>query len=332
MLLNGIICVNYNFIPKFMAPLWYFIFFPVVCSVMRPEKIIAPANVGPLRFPKSSKLILVLHDLHFLELVKYNQGYLQKMMVLCNRVLFRSNIKRAQEIVFVSETQKNKFIAKLHELQIDTSASLKVIYNSFDFHEFARFRERNETASRRIVIATGKNHNKNSALIKSFIEHLVTTRQHDDIAREYEIVILNCSSKDLMHPNALIEYERKYQKKLLFFRNLSRDDYLEVLASAKLIVVPSIEEGFGRILIEASSLDIAILASDIDVFDEILGIERKKFNPLNLQEFLDSLSDSLLDCKNTRKIDFFKYSRSSFLTNWGVLLNETGTDHFNSPH
>ena len=330
--LNGICSINANFMPRFLAPLWYFIVFPIISYIYKPEKIIAPANVGPFFVPKNSTLIVVVHDLHFLELVKNNQGVAQKLMVLCNRLLFRMNIKTAKVFVFVSETQRIKFITKLRTLGIDTAADLELIPNSFDLEEFNGFPKWRECSLPQIVIATGKNYNKNIILIRSFIEHLVKTSQHDSIGHNFELVMLNCYLEDLARQDIVAEYERKFQKKLLCYSSLSRHDYLQTLSVAQLLVVPSVEEGFGRVLIEASALGVPILASDIDVFNEVLGPNRTMFNPMCFLDFADSLLEALNESVKSTSVDLDKYSRPLFLASWEDLFSETHINHFNPPY
>ena len=95
-------------------------------------------------------------------------------------------------------------------------------------------------------------------------------------------------------------------------KNLEKNEYFQVLLNAKLVIAPSIEEGFGRILIEAAAVKSEILASDIKVFDEILGVQRLKFNPHNLQEFVACVFAKLRIAEQQYFLDVEPYSRFKF--------------------
>lgn len=246
-------------------------------------------------------------------------------MVIFNRFLFRRNIKKAREIVFVSDTQKKKFISKINELNLSTSAKLSVIYNSFDLYKIQSIKPQSDEHKNQIVIATGSNNNKNIELVRSFIRHL-SEGNNSQITARYGITILNCTIEEFMCFSTLKLYEEKFGKKIRFCKNLEKNEYFQVLLNAKLVIAPSIEEGFGRILIEAAAVKSEILASDIKVFDEILGVQRLKFNPHNLQEFVACVFAKLRIAEQQYFLDVEPYSRSSFNSSWGALINEANSD------
>ncbi|TFD45618.1 glycosyltransferase family 1 protein [Cryobacterium frigoriphilum] len=59
--------------------------------------------------------------------------------------------------------------------------------------------------------------------------------------------------------------------RLVFHDGVTDDEYLEVLASATALVTASRDEGFGIPLVEAMSLGIPVIVSDIPIFREIGG-------------------------------------------------------------
>ena len=142
-------------------------------------------------------------------------------MVIFNRFLFRRNIKKAREIVFVSDTQKKNFISKINELNLSTSAKLSVIYNSFDLYKIQSIKPQSDEHKNQIVIATGSNNNKNIELVRSFIRHL-SEGNNSQITARYGITILNCTIEEFMCFSTLKLYEEKFGKKIRFCKKILR--------------------------------------------------------------------------------------------------------------
>lgn len=61
------------------------------------------------------------------------------------------------------------------------------------------------------------------------------------------------------------------QATLVFHNGVTDDAYVQLLAGATALVTASLDEGFGIPLVEAMSLGIPVVASDIDIFREIGG-------------------------------------------------------------
>ncbi|MEO6200967.1 MAG: glycosyltransferase family 1 protein [Cryobacterium sp.] len=69
------------------------------------------------------------------------------------------------------------------------------------------------------------------------------------------------------------------QATLIFHDGASDEEYLEVLGSATALVTASLDEGFGIPLVEAMSLGIPVIVSDIPIFREIGGDAALFFDP-----------------------------------------------------
>jgi len=61
------------------------------------------------------------------------------------------------------------------------------------------------------------------------------------------------------------------QATLIFHNGVTDDEYVQLLAEATALVTASLDEGFGIPLVEAMSLGIPVVVSDIDIFREIGG-------------------------------------------------------------
>ena len=62
-------------------------------------------------------------------------------------------------------------------------------------------------------------------------------------------------------------------------------------AHAQALIQPSLSEGFGLTGIEAMRAGCLVMASDIPIFQEIYGRNFVKFNPLDVNTFLQAVQD-----------------------------------------
>jgi glycosyltransferase involved in cell wall biosynthesis len=74
---------------------------------------------------------------------------------------------------------------------------------------------------------------------------------------------------------------RAPQARLVFHDGVTDDDYHRLLRSATALVTASFDEGFGIPLVEAMSLGIPVVVSDIPIFREIGGSAAVYFDPRN---------------------------------------------------
>ena len=73
--------------------------------------------------------------------------------------------------------------------------------------------------------------------------------------------------------------QRAPQARLVFHDGVSDDEYHRLLRSATALITASLDEGFGIPLVEAMSLGIPVVVSDIPIFREIGGSAALYFDP-----------------------------------------------------
>lgn len=69
---------------------------------------------------------------------------------------------------------------------------------------------------------------------------------------------------------------------ILFYHNPTFSDLVFFYMHAKALIHPSLSEGFGLPIIEAAYYHCPIIASDIEVFKELLADHYVSFNPLSI--------------------------------------------------
>ena len=91
----------------------------------------------------------------------------------------------------------------------------------------------------------------------------------------------------------------KLQNKIKIFKKVSQNGLPEFYKNASALVHPSLSEGFGLPIVEAAYFGIPIIASKIDVFQEILENNYIGFDPNNIDDIKE-------------KIEFFIRERPKF--------------------
>lgn len=102
-----------------------------------------------------------------------------------------------------------------------------------------------------------------------------------------------------------------------FHLNPSIDDIVFFYKHAKALIQPSLDEGFGLPLLEASYFGCPALASDIPVFHELLGDSFYSFDPNDTQSIAMAISNRLTDPApkkayyNSKEFSFEKMTRET---------------------
>lgn len=79
------------------------------------------------------------------------------------------------------------------------------------------------------------------------------------------------------------------QARLVFHNGVTDEEYVAVLRSATALVTASLDEGFGIPLVEAMSLGIPVLVSDIPIFREIGGDAAVYFEPTSSTALVEAV-------------------------------------------
>ena len=81
------------------------------------------------------------------------------------------------------------------------------------------------------------------------------------------------------------------QARLVFHDGVTDKEYYSLLRSATALVTASLDEGFGIPLVEAMSLGIPVVVSDIPIFREIGGNAAVYFDPRNADAIVDAVRE-----------------------------------------
>ncbi|MBU1017256.1 glycosyltransferase family 4 protein [Patescibacteria group bacterium] len=235
----------------------------------------------PLFYPK--KLVVTIHDL---TPIKYPTPKASKLPFLIYglKLLFYYlilffGVRKAVKVVAVSETTK-KDIIKTFKIK---SQKVVVSYNfnlDFKFLPPAKHRE-----NYILYVGNAFPHKNLPFLIKA-----------------YETFVSNCSQRGILAPDLiLVGKEDFFYKRLkdsvseklkqkIIFAGFSKGYELEKLyRKAVFVVQPSLYEGFGFQLVEASFAGTLVLCSDIPIFRELAKDSVVYFNPRDIVDLAEKL-------------------------------------------
>ena len=109
------------------------------------------------------------------------------------------------------------------------------------------------------------------------------------------IILILCGSSEMnIHQIIKTKYS-EYSKKILIIDHTDKPE--KILQVADILCIPSEREGFGNIVIEASSCQIPVIGSDISGLDDSLihNMNGLRFKLFNKQNFIESILKLLKD-------------------------------------
>jgi glycosyltransferase involved in cell wall biosynthesis len=109
------------------------------------------------------------------------------------------------------------------------------------------------------------------------------------IKKNIQLVLVSPKSDYSKYINQLIN-NLNLRNKIILYKNASNLELSLFYKTAKGLIFPSLSEGFGLPIIEASYFNCPIIASNIKVFKEILGNKYVSFNPYKVSDIIDKIN------------------------------------------
>jgi glycosyltransferase involved in cell wall biosynthesis len=222
----------------------------------------------PISGVKSRKNVLTIHDIRDL---RFNRNPIQQSVYYA---ILSSSLKKANKIIAVSE------VAREEMLEYFPDASISVVYNGVNVADFRDLSPEDILAVRRrlklpdeYILAVGHfEARKNYLKLVDALSHM--KRAGDGVN---PVIVGNDSGQlgAVVARAALLGASDH----LRVITGLPDSDVRAIYRSAKLLVFPSLYEGFGIPIIEAMASNIPWVLSDIPVFREITEEKGVYFNP-----------------------------------------------------
>lgn len=138
------------------------------------------------------------------------------------------------------------------------------------------------------------------------IERLI--RAFSKINQDVQLILIGPNDFFSKRLSELI-LELKQEKRIFFYHNPTPDDLVFFYKNAEALVHPSLSEGFGLPIVEAAYFNLPIIASNIEIFKELLDDRYIPFHPLHITDIQDKITYALINRVRYRYDDMVsKYS------------------------
>lgn len=255
-----------------------------------PVNIYLTQYITPFFVGKKIKIITVIHDISF----NFFPQFIKKSDLFFLKLLIPFSLKRADKIVGVSKFTRDE-ILKFY----------KINPNKVDWIHNAISQNFLQTPSRDKLDSVRKKYN----LPEKFLLYLGTLQPRKNIPTLVEafskiqpkfpdvklVLAGNRNAHNFDRSIDKVISENGLEGKIIFSGYIDEDDKPALFKSAEIFCFPSFYEGFGIPILEAMSMEIPVIASEIPAHLEIAGnsvLYFKPHDPSSLAEKISTLLDS----------------------------------------
>ncbi|MBF6568424.1 MAG: glycosyltransferase family 4 protein [Candidatus Binataceae bacterium] len=243
---------------------------PRYAAVEKIDLLHSPADMIPLR--RTCPVVVTIHDVNFYSLS-------DRLPVSASRLFelwVQRSARRADAIITVSE-----FSSFAISSQLDVALSrISVIHNAPAVRKlpspahWPRLAQRLGIEGDHLIsFADGSPHKNLASLLKATV-YLKSSW------RGLQLVVIGQRARQARSVRALLD-KLNLNSRVIFTGYLREDELNLVMANARLLVYPSLYEGFGLPVVEAMSMGVPVVCSNAAALPEIAGDAAMLFNPLS---------------------------------------------------
>lgn len=247
----------------------------------------------PLRYLK--KCVVTIHDIIP---YKMKEFFPSKAKQIYLRLIFFLIKKFSRRVISVSECTKSDLV----EVFNFSPDKIQTVYNGLN-HELFKPHSKKEASDFRIkynlekeyllTVGIGKGHKNLDFIIK------VLSPLWLEVNLDLPLVIAGASGKI---PEHLIDIIQPVEKFIIPFQKIPYEELPLLYQNAKMLIFPSLYEGFGFPLLEAQGVGCPVLSSNASVMPEVLQGSAYYFDPKDGKKFQEEfrlfmLNPSLLKTK-----------------------------------
>ncbi len=260
---------------RYQQQLWEHTLLPVEAA--KADLLFCPANIAPFWLLRKTKLVLTLHDVAF---KTFPESFSTPFFYYYNYLIPR-NIRRADQIITISETSKNEI------LRFYPEAKEKITVIPLGLHK--RYRVLPEVTKQKYLLYVGSiNERKNVTGVIEAFELLPE-------AFGYSLMIVgnffrNFSINDKTEH---IFQRAKANKKIVFKANVSDEELVKIYNQASLFIFPSFYEGFGLPPLEAMACGTPVITSRLSSMPEVCSDAAGYVDPYDIVDIAKKIQTVL---------------------------------------
>ncbi|WP_343707617.1 glycosyltransferase family 1 protein [Flavobacterium sp.] len=274
--------------------------------------IIYPYNTSTIFLRKSSRNVLIIHDLIYFNKSE-NRSLRQKVGALYRKFVVPRIIHKFEHIITVSEYSKEQLINRFN---LDENM-INVIPNSVNFNKLDISRNANYNDKESYILHIGgePSYKNSKSLLYAF------SKLPDYIRNTYKVKMIGIRDNKVLEQYKKITRDLGIDQRIEFLPYQSNDQINDLYRKAKMFVFPSFDEGFGIPIIESFKFGCPLLCSDSSCFPEIAGNAARYFNPNDENSIASAIVATIEEKEETiLKIELGylqveKYSSDMFVEN-----------------
>lgn len=266
-------------IGRFTGHIWEQIDLPFYLSRIDNPCLLNLANTGPILYPNK---LVTIHDIAF---ERYPKTFNWKFRIIY-RFLIPYLIKYSRHIFTVSEFSK-KEICSFYGAN---SEKLSVIYNAVNNNFKPNISTGKENA-KYILAVSSLHYQKNfHSLIRAF----------NKLDLDIKLYLVGSLNKNFADMDLLDDI--KNNPNIIFKGRINDKDLIKLYSNAEYFIYPSLYEGFGIPPLEAQACGCPVICSDAASLPEVMGDSVLYFNPYNIDDIAEKLSQALTNEKIREKL------------------------------
>ncbi len=276
-------------------PLWEQCILPHLSNVNEIDVLLCPYNTGPTRSLGGTKLILVIHDLIYMqdtESLPISTSWYHNLGRFYRRKIVPKTARRASQIITVSNYSKLQII---DQLGVD-AGRIHIIPNSISEDWFAEPLKLNMRENYFFTVS-GDQPSKNLInLLKGFKSSKLWQ------THKLKLKVAGVKQKSIPKFQALCRNLGIFES-VCFFGYLKEEDLRLIYRQSRGFICASTHEGFGIPIIEAMASGVPVASSNTTALPEICGGCAILFDPRSVNEIKCAITDLYFDMnKNSENL------------------------------
>jgi len=292
---------------RILRMLWAQSALPLMAKKDEVDLFWSPAHRLPRYLPNSIVSVVTIHDLVWKHAPETMRLFSQKL----DAKFMPEAIRMADKVIAVSKWTANDLITEVPEAEVKTS----VIYEAGSL-TFSHSRSDYNLGEKYLLFVGTLEPRKNlPRLLKAY--SLLSCSIKD----EYPLIIVGGKGWGEDDIDDIVK-QFDIEKYVQFLGYLSDKELATVYQEASLLVMPSLYEGFGLPLLEAMSVGVPVVTSNISSMPEIVGDAAVLADPYSVDSIKEGIEKVLTDSELKSELSNAGYDQSK-LFSWARAAKET---------